>query len=248
MQRFLPANATVVNEISSTSVDFVGNYVLITSGSATVILGVTVLLLLRKRPCKRADHILIEGYAVAALLSATGRVLLAVNRLQQCQLDACFIKPFYCLLRPHFMLSSIANGSTFTLIFLLSLERVLYFNGNLWHEKLFSSRRTKLLVLVSFIPGALDYAASLTVAIYKSNKLISPMCYRLEVIGTLLYLIDVFWCTSLLFFTLAGYVLSYVYLVRSRLRQTEYDSKQGSTTKAPSFSRNLCRLSCSALA
>ncbi|KFD53793.1 hypothetical protein M514_05299 [Trichuris suis] len=91
--------------------DEVGNAVLITSGGVAIILEVITLMLLHRRPGRRADHKLIKGYAVAGILSASGRLLLGTRRRLLRDMKETRVKPVHCALQFNFLVSTIGFTS-----------------------------------------------------------------------------------------------------------------------------------------
>ncbi|KFD49453.1 hypothetical protein M513_09720 [Trichuris suis] len=177
------SNATFANQTVAQhngQVDYI-NIFLACNAITALIFDACLILTVKRRSGRRADLILITGFAVGNGLTSIARVMTSVMRASLYLNKDEMMDPFTCILMRYDLGILVIGQDGLTLSgFLLSFERFMFFTNVNAHQRIFNPVCTKQIIYCAFIVGILDYMLCWSLAYSRRSEQIQGHCQRSE--------------------------------------------------------------------
>ncbi|KRX88339.1 hypothetical protein T4A_14433 [Trichinella pseudospiralis] len=151
----------------------------IVSAAVAILLDVGILLLLHQRRCSRPDLISLKNFATGNLICAIGRFGIFMHRFIVVVMQVEQLQSWQCVLFFYFPLETVGSTYVSCALFVLSLERMLFFLNTQLDNKIFSRLSNSRLTLLILLPCCVNNLIWVSMALMK-NRQVSSLCVRHE--------------------------------------------------------------------
>ncbi|KRZ80295.1 hypothetical protein T10_10154 [Trichinella papuae] len=151
----------------------------ILSAVVAILLDVGILLLLHQRRCSRPDLISLKNFATGNLICAIGRFGIFIHRLIVVVMQVEQVQSWQCVLFFYFPLETVGSIYVSCALFVLSLERMLFFLNTQLDNKIFSRLSNSRLTILILLPSCANNLIWVSMALIK-NRQVSSLCVRRE--------------------------------------------------------------------
>ncbi|KRX21085.1 hypothetical protein T07_9355 [Trichinella nelsoni] len=149
------------------------------SAVVAILLDIIILLLLHQRRCSRPDLISLKNFAIGNLICAIGRFGIFIHRHVVVVMQVAKLQSWQCVLFFYFPLETVGSTYVSCALFVLSLERMLFFLNTQLDKKIFSRLSNSRLTPLILLPSCAINLIWVSMALIKNHQ-VSSLCVRHE--------------------------------------------------------------------